>query len=103
MNKIANSLRAPVASGYSSEPRPGEIGELVAVAIPTWNQEQQHVVGKTGDRRHLRVGRSFNRFTQVVNDEAIGECDQVCRNLDPRNAIAEMIEVGAHRKRGIGV
>ena len=38
-----------------------------------------------------------------MNDEAIGECDKAGRGLDPRDAITEMIDIGARRKRGIGV
>ena len=38
-----------------------------------------------------------------MNDEAIGECDEPGLDLDPRDAIAEMIDIGARRKRGIGV
>ena len=40
---------------------------------------------------------------RVVNDEAIGECDKAGGNLDARDAIAEKIDIGAHRKRRIGV
>jgi hypothetical protein len=38
-----------------------------------------------------------------MNEEAIGECDEPRMNLDPRNAIAEMIDIGAHREVGIAV
>src|ERR1700722_4885633 len=38
-----------------------------------------------------------------MNDEAIRECDEPRRNLDPRNAIAEMIDIGAHREVGVAV
>jgi hypothetical protein len=48
-------------------------------------------------------GRRFIGFARVVNDEAIGECDKAGRDLDPRDAIAEMIDIRARRKRGIGV
>jgi hypothetical protein len=37
-----------------------------------------------------------------MNDEAVGECDEPCRNLDARNAVAEMVEIVAHRENGIG-
>jgi hypothetical protein len=38
-----------------------------------------------------------------MNDKAIEECDKARRDLDPRDAIAEMIDIGARRERGIGV
>ena len=40
---------------------------------------------------------------EVVNDEAIGECHEAGGNLDARDAIAKVIDVGRHRKRRIGV
>ena len=40
---------------------------------------------------------------EVVNDEAIGECDKAGGDLDARDAITEKIDIGAHRKRRIGV
>ena len=38
-----------------------------------------------------------------MNDEAIGECDKAGGNLDARDAITKKIDIGAHRKRRIGV
>ena len=103
MNEIADRLHDPRAAGQVSEPRPGEIGELVAVAIPARDQEQQHVVGKVGDGRRPHIRRRLVRLARVVNDEAIGECDKAGGNLDARDAITEKIDIGAHRKRRIGV
>ena len=103
MNEIADRLHDPRAAGQLSELRPSEIGELVAVAIPARNQEQQHVVGKIRDGRRPHIRRRFIRLARIVNDEAIGECHEAGGNLDARDAIAKVIDVGVHRKRRIGV
>jgi hypothetical protein len=44
--------------------------------------------------------RRFIGLALVVNDKAIGECDKARRDVDPRDAIAEMIDIGARRERG---
>jgi len=103
VNEIADRLLDPRAPGQFSEPRPGEIGEPVAVAIATRKQEQQHVVGKAGDGRRRHIRRRLVRLAGVVNDEAIGECDKAGGDLDARDAITKKIDIGAHRKRRIGV
>src|SRR6202034_741634 len=87
VNEIADRLHNSRAAGQVSEPRPGEIGELVAVAIPAREQEQQHVVGKVGDGRRLHIWRRLVGLARVVNDEAIRECDNAGGNLDARDAI----------------
>src|SRR5271166_6619640 len=79
VNEIADRLHDPRAPGQFSEPRPGEIGELVAVAIAARKQEQQHVVGKVGDGRRRHIRRRLVRLAGVVNDEAIGEWARVPR------------------------
>ena len=84
VNEIADRLHDARAAGQFSEPRPGEIGELVAVAIPARDQEQQHVVGKVGDGRRPHIRQRLVRLARVVNDEAIGECDKAGR--EPRRA-----------------
>jgi len=35
-----------------------------------------------------------------MNDEAVGECDEPCRNLDARDAIAEEVKIITYRERG---
>jgi hypothetical protein len=47
VDEIADGLYDPRAAGQFSEPRPGEIGELVAVAIAARDQEQQRFVGRS--------------------------------------------------------
>jgi hypothetical protein len=39
----------------------------------------------------------------MVNHETIGEGDTARGGLDPRDQITEMIDIRAHRKRGIGL
>ena len=102
VNEIADRLHDSRAAGQVSKPRPGEIGELVAVAIPARDQEQKHVVGKVGDGRRPHIRRRLVQLAGVVNDEAIGECDKAGGDLDARDAITEKIDIGAHRKRRIG-
>ena len=58
VNEIADRLHTQGA-GQLSELRPGEIGELVAIAIATCEQEQQRFVGKVGDRRRPHIGWCF--------------------------------------------
>jgi hypothetical protein len=57
-------------------------------------------MGKVGYRGHFHVGRRLFGLARVMNYEAIGECDEPRRNPDPRNAIAEMINIGGHREVG---
>jgi hypothetical protein len=83
VDEIADRLHTPGAAGQPSELRPGEIGELVAVAIAARDQEQQHVVGKVRDRRRPHIGRCFVRLARVLNDEAVRESDAL---LEPRRA-----------------
>jgi hypothetical protein len=99
VHEIANRLHALAAAQYHPEIRPGEISELVAVAVPALEEEQQYIIGKVGYRGHIHVGWRFIGLT-IMNDEAIGECDKARRNLDPCDAIAEMIDIGSHRERG---
>ena len=101
MNEIADRLNTQGA-GQLSELRPGEIGELVAIAIAAREQEQQCFVGKVGDRRRPNLGWCFVRLARFLNDEAIGEGDEPGRNFDARDPIAEKIEeLRTHRQRGI--
>ena len=69
--------------------------------IPARDQEQKHVVGKVGDGRRPHIRRRLVQLAEVVNDEAIGECDKAGGDLDARDAITEKIDIGAHRKRRI--
>lgn len=71
MHEIANRLHPLRATGHLPELRPGEVGELVAIAIPALKKEQQHIVRKIGYRRHLCMRQRFIRLARVVNDEAI--------------------------------
>jgi len=100
MNEIADRLNTQGA-GQLSELRPGEIGELVAIAIAAREQEQQYFVGKVGDRRRPHVGGRFVRLARVLNDEAIGERHEPRRDFDARDPVAEKIEIRTHGQRGI--
>ncbi len=100
VNEIADRLHTQGA-GQLSELGPGEIGELVAIAIAAREQEQQRFVGKVGDRRRPHVGWCFVRLARVPNDEAIGERDEARRDFDARDPIAEKIEIRTHRQKGI--
>jgi hypothetical protein len=100
VNEIADRLHT-LGAGQLSELRPGEIGELVAIAVAAREQEQQRFVGKVGDRRRPQVGWCLVRLARVPNHEAIGERDEPRRNFDARDPIAEKIEIGTHRQRGI--
>jgi hypothetical protein len=102
VNEIADRLNTLGAAGQLSKLRPGEIGELVAVAIPARDQEQQRFVGKVGNRRRPHIGWCFVRLARVLNDEEVGERDEPRRNFDARDPIAEKVEIRTHRQRGIG-
>ena len=103
MDEVADRLRAPPAARYRVELRPREIGEIVAVAIAARNQVQQHFVGKPGDRRQLGIGGDFVGQAGIVNPEAIVKSNEAGGNLDARDAIAIMIEIGAHGVRWVGI
>ena len=53
----------------STRPPPTETGELVAVAISARDQEQQHVVGKVGDRRQGRL--QFHEGTESRHERGV--------------------------------
>ena len=102
MHEIRDRLHAARSAGGGAKLRPGEIGELVGVAIAARDQKEQGVVGKGGDRGRPRLGRRLVGPARVVNDEAIGEDDEPGGNLDARDPVAEVVEVVAHRERRIG-
>ena len=100
VGEIADRLHTPGTARQLSELRPGEIGELAAVAIAARDQEQERVVGEVGDRRRPHIGWCFVRLAQeVLNDEAVGERHEPgrrlrrgrpdCRKDRDRNASAE--------------
>jgi hypothetical protein len=69
VREIADRPRTLTAAWYRPEVRPGEAGEIVAVAI------------------------RFIGLARVMNDEAIGKFDEACGDLRPCAAIAKMIDL----------
>jgi hypothetical protein len=95
MHVVADRLHALPTAGDRPEERPGEIGQLLGVAIATSVKERQHFVRQVVNIPLPSSGRRFIRQAAIFNQNIIADFDTASGRQKPGPGIANRIEAVA--------
>ena len=92
---VADRLHLLPAALNAAEMRPGEIGELLRVAIAAAHQEQQRVIGQFRNRELPGAGRDLVGKAGIPDQEIIADFNQARWRDETRADIAKGIAIVA--------